>query len=314
MSKVNVELIRSRLKRVTFEQPATYYLDLGDLNTVFGDPDLGLAYGKIVELSGQSSHGKTALAIDTSAAAQEDGAAVIWVDLENSFDQPSLPDTGSWYTRRGLQCHAGDPSKKVKPAKGFFLLRPYIAEFPGEKEARLITGPELLQEAEQLLEALHKTQAYPKYFMVLDSIAAIETDSEADGELTDNNMHMTMNFPKFLNRLMKRWVSRMASRNCTVFCINQLREKPGVSFGDPKYTPGGNAVGFYAHVRCRIRRAGGGKIKVSGKMIGIKGIITNTKNKAGGQEGEQLGYKIFSDGRLVCTDYKEIEKRDKDEK
>ena len=309
-TKVNVEAIRARLKRVTFEQPPTYFLDVGDLNVVFGDPNLGVPYGKIIELSGQSSHGKTALAIDTAAAAQEDGAGVIWVDLENSFDQPVLPNTGCWYTRRGLKCHAGDPKQKVKPAHGFYLLRPYIAVFPGEKEPRLITGPELLQEAELLLRALIKSEAYPKYFLVIDSIAAIETDGEADQELSQRNMHTSMSVPKFMSQLMKRWVARMSSWHCIVFCINQLREKPG-GFGDPKYTPGGNAVPFYAHVRCRIRRAGGGKIRSGGKMIGIKGIITNMKNKAGGQEGEQLGYKIYTDGRLVCTDYKEIEKRDK---
>jgi recombination protein RecA len=49
---------------------------------------------------------------------------------------------------------------------------------------------------------------------------------------------------------------RIASSNCTVVFINQIREKIGVMFGNPETTPGGRALKFYASVRIDIRRIG----------------------------------------------------------
>jgi len=81
-----------------------------------------------------------------------------------------------------------------------------------------------------------------------------------------------------------------------MICINQLREKPGFTFGDPRYTPGGKSLLFYSTVRVRMARVKGGKvIDQNRKTIGAKGIITNVKNKAGQEstEGHKCGFKIY---------------------
>jgi len=289
----SLDQIRKKLGRVCQEWKPQFFLDLGpDLNKVFGDPDKGLAYGKIVELSGNPSNGKTALCIDLAAAAQQDGAVVVWNDIENSFDQPETPTQANWYSRRGLECHRGN--KKVKGTDKFILVQPYIGHFKDEKEARLITGQELLTEVEQLVSRNFKN-GIKKQMLIVDSAAAILTEDEAAGGVDGQNMKTSMSLPKFLSGLMKRWVALMQNYNCIVIFTNQLRHKP-MAFGDPSYSPGGNAIPFYAHVRVRMGLTEGGKILKNGHMVGIKGVLSNRKNKAGGIQHEKTGYKIYYAG------------------
>src|SRR5712671_3902960 len=83
-----LSLIRKRLGYLTFEPTVTHWLDTGSprLNSVLGSPTKGLAYGKMIELSGLESNGKTLLMLLLASLAQDDGAIVGWMDLENSFD------------------------------------------------------------------------------------------------------------------------------------------------------------------------------------------------------------------------------------
>jgi recombination protein RecA len=69
----------------------------------------------------------------------------------------------------------------------------------------------------------------------------------------------------------------ISKTNCTVFFINQLREKIGVMFGNPETTTGGNALKFYASVRLDIRRSS--QIKDGENVIGNRTKVKVVKNK-----------------------------------
>lgn len=270
--------IRKKLGHLTHEAEPTEFLNTGNkyLNSVLGHPDKGLAYGKILEIYGMESNGKTALAIDLACLCQADGAAVVWVDLEHSFDP-------EWIARRGLKIDE------------VVLIQPFVGKFEGSKEKRLSTVQELMEEAEGVMTELRKSGVL-KICIVIDSVAAMLVEEEAEAGLTGQNMRTSNALPVALGRLLRRWIGLLQDYHAVALFINQMRTKPG-GFGDPAYTPGGNALRFYAHVRVRMRRVKGGRMTQSGKTVGIKGILRNDKNKGGGVEGTECGFKIFFDGK-----------------
>lgn len=305
-----IDAIRKKLGRRSLPCKPRFFLDLGDeLNDVFGDPKKGVPYGKIIELFGNPSNGKTAMCIDIAAAAQEDGAHVIWGDVENSFDQPRVPDDGNWYSRRGLECHRGDKKRGIKRAKRFSLIQPYIGKFVGESDPRLITGEELLTEIEATVTENYQ-QGIEKQILIIDSAAAILTEAEASGGVDGQNMKTRIGLATFLSGLLKRWVALMQNYNCLVIFTNQVRQKPNTMFGNPDYSPGGNAIPFYAHVRVKIALTDGGKIKEGGRTIGIKGELRNFKNKAGGFQNQICRFRIYQNGSSKFYPAKKKEKEE----
>ncbi len=161
----------------------------------------------------------------------------------------------------------------------------------------MITGEELLKEAEHWMKAVRVANRKP--FLILDSVASIMPEGASTDEIDDQNMRNDQALPKLMSRLMPRWIGVVASCSGVAIFINQLRQKPGIAFGDPWYSNGGNALPFFAHVRVRMRRKGkdSGKMRQGSDIVGIKGLMKNHKNKAGGVEGREIGYKIFNDGR-----------------
>jgi recombination protein RecA len=59
--------------------------------------------------------------------------------------------------------------------------------------------------------------------------------------------------------------------------INQLRDKLGISFGDPTVTPGGRALKFFSSLRLDVRRIS--QIKKGDNIIGANTKIKTAKNK-----------------------------------
>jgi len=279
-----IDMLRGKLYHYSTEasHPIKYWLDTEEplLHLVMGSPTLGIPYGKIIEVFGNNSQGKTVLVLDLAACAQKDGAVVAWVDLESSWD-------AKWVTTRGL-----DPDK-VR------LFEPYIGTFgKNSKQQRLIAAEQLFEEVERWLAYKHKQDPKQKIFVAFDSVAGILTDVEAMGGITDQNMRTNMALPSFLSKLLRRWVALARTYNAMMIFINQLRTGP-VMFGNPDKTPGGKAMGFYCAVRVEVKRKKGGFITKGTKRLGIKGIIYNVKNKAGegSQERETVGFKFFWDGR-----------------
>ena len=83
---------------------------------------------------------------------------------------------------------------------------------------------------------------------------------------------------RLMSQALRKLTSTISKTNCTVFFINQLREKIGVMFGNPETTTGGNALKFYASVRLDIRRSTQLKDS-SGNALGNKTRVKVVKNK-----------------------------------
>ena len=80
-----------------------------------------------------------------------------------------------------------------------------------------------------------------------------------------------------MSQALRKLTGTISKTNCTVFFINQLREKIGVMFGSPETTTGGNALKFYASVRLDIRRST--QIKDGDNVIGNRTKVKVVKNK-----------------------------------
>jgi len=335
-----LQLIRKKLGHLTMEWSPSFWLDTGlpDLNEVLGHRDLGIPYGRVTEISGLESAGKTALIMSIAAMAQRQGALIVWLDFEVSFSP-------AWAIQRGIApcpkctgsgligktgckaCGGGGKSFLCKGSgkigseickdcgglgekKGlgidtdrFILIQPYIGQFYEDPKnpkklgsPRISNAQELCNEATQIMSELH--EKFDRKVIVIDSIASMLTEGEEVAGLENAGFRENQALPSFMSKLLKRWVGEMQGFNAMLFLINQLRQNPMQRFGDPWYTPGGNAPRFYSHIRVRVRRAGKGKLIDGGKQVGIKGIMGNRKNKVGGVEYSEIGYKIFFKGAI----------------
>ena len=111
--------------------------------------------------------------------------------------------------------------------------------------------------------------------VIIDSVAALTPKSEIEGEMGDSKMGL---HARLMSQALRKLTSSISKTNCTVFFINQLRDKIGVMFGSPETTTGGNALKFYASIRVDIRRST--QIKNSdGGVIGNRTRVKIVKNK-----------------------------------
>ncbi len=302
MENKDLKAIRSKLNHLAMDWEPTIYLDtkVSDLNCVMGHKDFGLPYGRVIEISGWESVAKSSVVMSISALGQIDGAQVIWGDLENSFQY-------DWAKQRGFaKCPYCKGSGLVEKKtclncdgtgidiNKLILIKPYVGKFFKEKEARLATAQELCSEIEACFKVKNE---FKKRIVVLDSVAALETEAEANAGLENANMKTTMSLPVFMGKLLRRWIGHAQVDNAMIFLINQLRSGPK-AFGDPTYSPGGNAPRFYSHARVRIRRVKGGKITTKGKLSGITGVMKAIKNKSGGIEQSEVGFRLHFAGSI----------------
>lgn len=197
----------------------------------------GFARGRIVEIYGPESSGKTTLTLTAIAQAQKTGGLAAFIDVE----------------------HALDPQ--------------YAARLGVNLDDLLVSQPSSGEEALQICEALVRSNSID--VIVLDSVAALVTKQELDGEIGDSTVGAQARLMSAALRKLTSFISK--ARTVCVF-TNQIREKIGVMFGNPETTPGGRALKFYASVRVDIRRIG--QIKASdGTVAGNRTKIKVVKNK-----------------------------------
>lgn len=264
-----------------------------NLNAVLGSPDKGIPYGKILEMSGRASHGKTMIALFLCALAQREGSRVVWLDFENSFDPP-------WVAAQGL-----DPD-------GVYLLRPEMGRF-GKKTGKLMiqSGEELFAEVEELVERLRERDPSRGIVLAVDSVAAILPKAARNASIDGQNMSTSLALAKFMSQFLMQWTPFGLNHDVLSIFINQIRTSPGVLFGNPEKTPGGEALPFYASTRVYVRRVKGGRLMRLNQVIGLRGKITNIKNKAGegSVEGRECGYATrFGNREWLFPNSKEVAK------
>lgn len=196
----------------------------------------GVPRGRIVELYGPESSGKTTVALHIIAEAQKQGGEVAFVDVE----------------------HALDPK--------------YAAAVGVDVDNLLVSQPNSGEEALEIMEALVRSGAID--VVVLDSVAALTTKAEIDGNMGDSNVGQ---LARLMSQAMRKLTPLLSKTNCVAVFINQIREKIGVMYGNPETTPGGRALKFYSSVIIDVRK--GEAIKNGTELIGSRTKIKVKKNK-----------------------------------
>ena len=197
----------------------------------------GFPRGRIIEVYGPESSGKTTLTLTCIAQAQKRGGLAAFVDVE----------------------HALDPQ--------------YAKRLGVNMDDLLVSQPSSGEEALRIVETLVRSNALD--VIVLDSVAALVTKAELDGEIGDTTVGAQARLMSAAMRKLTSLISK--ARTCCIF-TNQIREKVGVMFGNPETTPGGRALKFYSSVRIDIRRIGQIK-QTDGSVMGNRTRIKVVKNK-----------------------------------
>jgi recombination protein RecA len=196
----------------------------------------GYPRGRIIEIYGPESSGKTTLTLHAIAEAQKAGGIAAFIDAEHAFD------------------------------------RNYAEKLGVDIENLIISQPDNGEQALEIAENLIRSGAID--IVVIDSVAALTPKSEIEGEMGDSKMGL---HARLMSQALRKLTATISKTNCTVFFINQLREKIGVMFGNPETTTGGNALKFYASVRLDIRKSS--QIKDGDNVIGNRTKVKIVKNK-----------------------------------
>jgi len=197
----------------------------------------GYPKGRVVEIYGPESSGKTTLTLHAIAECQKAGGIAAFIDAEHAFD------------------------------------RLYAQNLGIDLGELVISQPDNGEQALEIADNLIRSGAVD--MLVIDSVAALTPKSEIEGEMGDSKMGL---HARLMSQALRKLTASISKTNCTVFFINQLREKIGVMFGNPETTTGGNALKFYASVRVDIRRSTQLK-NPDGGVLGNKTRVKIVKNK-----------------------------------
>ena len=196
----------------------------------------GYPKGRVIEIYGPESSGKTTLTLHAIAECQKSGGVAAFIDAEHAFD------------------------------------RFYAEKLGVDINELIISQPDHGEQALEIADNLIRSGAVDA--VVIDSVAALTPKSEIEGEMGDSKMGL---HARLMSQALRKLTGSISKTNCTVFFINQLREKIGVMFGNPETTTGGNALKFYASVRLDIRRSTqikNGEAEVMGNKTRVK-VVKN---------------------------------------
>ena len=176
----------------------------------------GIPKGRIIEIYGPESSGKTTVALHCVAEVQKEGGTAAFVDAE----------------------HALDPV--------------YASKLGVNLDDLYISQPDSGEQALEITETLIRSGAID--IIVIDSVAALTPtpQAELDGDMGDSHVGMQA---RLMSQALRKITAASSKSKCTIIFINQLREKIGVMYGNPETTTGGKALKFYSSVRIEIRKA-----------------------------------------------------------
>ena len=196
----------------------------------------GVPKGRIIEVYGPESSGKTTVALHMVAEVQKRGGIAGYIDAE----------------------HAKDPT--YAKALGVDIDNLYISQ------------PDDGEQALEIAETMVRSGAID--IVIVDSVAALVPRAEIEGEMGDSHMGLQA---RLMSQALRKLTGITKKSNCTVVFINQLREKIGVTFGNPETTTGGRALKFYASIRIDIRKSD--VIKQGTDFVGNRVKVKIAKNK-----------------------------------
>jgi recombination protein RecA len=196
----------------------------------------GLPKGRVIEIYGPESSGKTTLALHAIAEVQKAGGIAAFVDAE----------------------HALDPT--------------YAHALGVDIENLLVSQPDTGEAGLEIVDQLVRSTAID--LVVVDSVAALVPRAEIEGEMGDTHVGLQA---RLMSQALRKITGNIGKTGCSVIFLNQLRQKIGVTYGNPETTTGGNALKFYASVRMDIRRIQ--TLKKGTEEYGIRAKVKVAKNK-----------------------------------
>lgn len=196
----------------------------------------GIPRGRIIEVYGPESSGKTTVTLHMIAEAQKAGGLAAFIDAE----------------------HALDPE--------------YARKLGVNTEDLLISQPDTGEQALEIVDALVRSGAID--IIVVDSVAALVPKSEIEGDMGSSVVGLQA---RLMSQAMRKLTGIISKTRTVAVFINQLREKIGVSYGNPETTTGGRALKFYASVRIDVRRSD--SIKQGTESLGNRTRAKIVKNK-----------------------------------
>lgn len=174
----------------------------------------GMPQGRIIEIYGPESSGKTTICLQVVANAQKEGGVAAFIDTE----------------------HALDPE--------------YAKKLKVNTDDLLISQPNTGEEALSIVEALVHSGNVD--IIVLDSVAAIVPKAEIEGEMGDS--HVAIQARLMSQALRKLTAISAKANTTIIFTNQTRMKIGAMGYGSPVETPGGKALKFYASVRIEIKR------------------------------------------------------------
>ncbi len=207
-------------------------------------PSGGLPEGRIVEIFGPPSIGKSHIAIQIARSTQQMGGIVVYIDTENATSVENLSLLG------------------VNISNRFVYVDTHCTE-------------EVLSIAEStILKAKAMNKDVP-ITIIWDSVAASSPKAELIGDYDKESIGLQA---RAISKGMRKITGVIANQNVLFICLNQIRTNVGVMYGDPTTTPGGKAIPFHSSVR--IKLGAGQQITNKDKeVVGINVRAKTIKNK-----------------------------------
>ena len=196
----------------------------------------GYPRGRIIEIYGPESSGKTTLALHAIAEVQKKGGIAAFIDAEHAFDST------------------------------------YAAKLGVDVDNLWVSQPDNGEQALQIVDELTRSSAVD--ILVIDSVAALTPKKEIEGDMGENVVGLQA---RLMSQALRKLTSTVSKTNTCCIFLNQLREKIGISFGNPETTTGGNALKFYSSVRLDIRK--GSPVKDGDTVLGYITKVKVAKNK-----------------------------------
>lgn len=204
----------------------------------------GAPEGRIIEIFGPPSIGKSHIATQFAKSTQKMGGIVVYIDTENATSVENLAALGVDITKR------------------FVYVDTHCTE-------------EVLSIAES---TILKTKAMNKDIpvtIIWDSVAASSPKAELLGDYDKESMGLQA---RAISKGMRKITGVIANQNVLLICLNQIRTAIGVMHGDPTSVPGGRAIPFHASIR--IKLGAGQQIKdAKENVFGIHVSAKTIKNK-----------------------------------
>ena len=209
-------------------------------------PNGGIAVGRISELNGLESSGKSLVGAHLLAETQKKGGVAVYIDTETAVSQDFLKVIG------------------VDINSMLYL--------------HLETVEDIFQAVEEIVSKVRESDKNRLVTILVDSLAAASTNVEMEADFDKDGWATSKAI--VISKAMRKITQMIGRQRVALVFTNQLRVKLGAMFGDPYTTSGGKALPFHASTRIRLKNKG--QIKDNKKnVIGMTILAQVIKNRLG---------------------------------